>query len=1129
MNYTDEQKRAIMCDKGNVLVSASAGSGKTFVMIQRLIRLILEGKTKVSNVLAVTFTNLAAAEMKEKLVRAITEKINAPDTDAATAERLKAELADIPMAAISTFHSLCNDLIKNYFYELGLDATFAVADEVQSDILRERAINGLFDRLYEEKNAALTEALGIFVRYRSDEFLKTAVLDLYDFFASEAYPEKFAEKAVALYSAEGYKKTETAFFAYYQAYFNRIDRELRAVSEEFEAIGAKRYEEVCMTLINNVEAVIGAKDLYGMTRAAHFADFRLPSVKINDEYLFSVKEKLKSLKADFTDEAKYLRSLFGNETAEAQAEKLIVMHGAAQALFDLCFAFEKEYSALKREENVVDFSDLEHFALELLDKDEIRKTVSSRYDYVFADEYQDTNGVQEEILSRIGRDNMFMVGDVKQSIYAFRGCNPYIFQNKFEKYLSGGGEALTLTANFRSGEEVIKCVNGIFSEIMTEETSGTRYAASPMTGGNGEKGYAKLFALRPAKTENADFSAKKGVYSVKANLFAPAADEAVKEGVLISSLIREITSIPRSDADGNGASYGYGDIVILLRSISGAYAKKIADALADNDIPVSSELKREVEAYPEIRHLVSLLRVIDCARQDVPLCAVMRGPTGGFTDAELALIRRTADGIFREEGKTEKTFGFFYEAVEKYRVSVTGELADKLNEFFAYIEKLRFLADYEGAGGILSRAVREWNIDLYYAARQDGKTRLKRINKLIYEASRGEKPITVKEFLTRLDSDADYVSVTEAGVADAVRIMSIHSSKGLEFPVVIVGGLHTKFNNSDISKELIKDREYGFSLKTYDLENMTVSTNLLREYLKKRYRTERAKEEMRVLYVALTRAKSRLYLTETVKEVPENATAADVLSAASYSKMISSRAVDVSVLDEDEINGLLVEKSPRDLIAGKADGVLKEAMKKNLSFAYPHDTASPAKSSVTSLLGGTETEGEYVHTLFPDEPDARTVGDAYHRFMELADFEKSSVSDVIAQKKEFIENGGISAEWAELIKEENVSRALQADFFHIPRAEYYRELPFEVLMPAAEVTGGGNDEVLVQGVIDIIAFTPEGIKIADYKVSSRSAEGLKKHYARQLELYAYAAEKITGGKVISKTLFNLKTGERVEL
>ena len=1126
MEYTDEQKRAIECDKGDVLVSASAGSGKTFVMIRRVIRLILEGKTDVDEILAVTYTNLAAAEMKEKLVRALTEKINSPETDAATAERLKKQLDEVPTAAISTVHSFCNDLIKNNFFELGLDASFQIADKIQTDLIKQRAVDALFERKYAEGDEEFKRLLSVFVRRRSDEFLKREILDLHDFFWAEAYPAQFAAAAVDMYSEEGYKKTEDAFFAHYQNLFSQLECEFRALEDEINAVGAVKSAQAAAALANYAYRLYTAPSLDEMVRCAAFVEYRLPPFKAEGDVL-PLKERLVSAKKTLVDEADYLVKNFGGQTFEDRMRKTTSSRWIAKALCDLCFEFDAEFSAEKREENLLDFADLEHFALELLDKEDIRTAVSSRYKYVFADEYQDVNGVQEEILHRINSGNTFMVGDVKQSIYAFRGCNPLIFEEKYRRFEGGEGTAISLSANFRSSSAVLNGVNNIFSEIMSLDTCGLDYSRNIMVGGNGESGVAQIHLICPQKDENERKPAKKGAYSVKENLLGNTDEQIFNEGVLIAELIRKTMCEPFVMLDGTERLPEYGDIVILTRSM-GAYARKLAETLADNDVPVTSEVKRNVTVYPETRYLISLLKLIDCARQDIPLCAVMRGPIGNFSDLELAQIRTFADSLPKKDGYKPLEF---YEAVEKYRLYASDGLQKKTEEFYEYISRLRFLADYEGAGGILERVVREKDIDLYYSARHDGKNRLKRINKLISEAYTAERSYSIKEFLSRLEANDEDFSVTEAGGENAVRLMSIHASKGLEFPIVILAGIHRRFNNSDVKEEIITDRRYGFALKTYDLSEMKVSTNLYCEFLKKQYKKKCATEEMRVLYVALTRAKSRLYLTGEAKSLPSSLTAVDVCSAISYAKMISANCMDIVEYTPESLLAMCVERPIRKVVAGEADPSLKKAITENLTFIYPYDTSLPAKSSVTALLTE-DADMPISPVIFKEDEgaDVREVGDAYHRFMELADFEKSSFSQIIEQKQQFVKGALMSGEWADMVDEAKVSAILQEDFFHIEGAEYYRELPFEVLMPSKMVTGAdGDDEVLVQGVMDIIAFTPDGIRLADYKVSNRTKEGLRRHYEKQLEMYAYAAEKITGKKVVSRTLFNLKTGERVEL
>ncbi len=1131
---TKEQNAAINHEKGDILVSASAGSGKTYVMIKRLIRLILENKAGVDEILAVTFTNLAAAEMKEKLIRAVTEEINKPDTPKEKIEMLKKQLSLIPTAAISTFHSFCNDLIKNYFYELGLDATFKIAEQAQADMLKQKAIDDLFEEKYESKDEGFKKLLTVFIKNRRDSFLKEIILSVYDFLVTEAYPKKEAERVLSIYTENGYEKIKTAFFSYYQNIFSKIDAELSAVLESVTDMGLQKQIDATLELKARVKEVLLCPDFLTMANCLKKVDLRLPQFKVEDgdEYAAAVKDRLSNLKTGFADEIKYLYKQFGNKTEEQLTQALIGMRDTAKGLVDLCLEFGERYAQLKKEECVVDFSDLEHFTLELLDKAEICGVVKGKYKYVFADEYQDTNGVQEEILSRVSDNNAFMVGDIKQSIYAFRGCNPMIFQHKFERFENGEGVALSLNANFRSSKAVLNCVNKIFGNVMNTETSGTDYASHPMLVGNGEDGVAEMYVItEPSKEENRANPIKRGVYSVKERLYDNTETEVFNEGVLIADIIRKTVSEPIIDAQGNARQLGYGDVVILTRSM-GDYAIKLAEALTDNDIPVSAEIKNEIAVFPEVRALIALLRLVDCARQDAPLCAVMRGPIGNFTDSELAEIRAysTANPPSDVDENNRRDDRAFWQAVEFYRKEQTDELKQKIDDFFEYIDKLRFLADFESAGELLERVVRERELDLYYLGKRNGKNRLKRINKLIFEASGNERAYTVKDFLARLDADVDKISITESGGEDSVRLMSIHASKGLEFPVVIVCGLNRKFNTSDIAEEIIQDREYGIALKTYDLENMKEKSNIFREFLKKRYRSNCIKEEMRILYVALTRAKSRLYLTQTAQSVPYSVSVLDVLQANTYAKLIMRGDVKTKILLPEDIDEMFVQKQPRAALAGSGDELLEQAITKNLSFTYPFNTMQEAKNSVTGILKGADERDENIPVLYPEEKDnlAIETGNAYHKVMELIDFNISSKSRISDQKQMFVQMGEMTEESARLVDDGKIWAVLSNEFFHISGAEYFRELQFEALIPGNFINDGGSDEeILVQGVIDLIAFTPNGIMIADYKVSNRGAEGLKETYSRQLDLYAYAAEKITGKKVIKKILFNLKRGEQI--
>ena len=418
ISYTEEQKKAIMRDKGNILVSASAGSGKTFVMIERLIRLITEEKTDVENILAVTFTQLAAQEMKTKLADALTKKISDGDISDKERTRLKEQLADVPMASVSTFHSFCQDLIRNYFFEAGVDALFKISDETQSEILKRKAIDELFEELYEANDEGFKKVLRTFIKYRNDESVKSIIVSLYDFFQDEAYPEERQQHALDMYTEDGFKIIKAACFSQYREIFNSYKLSFGRLKESFEALNAEKTVTAIDILQRYAEQIASAKDVFEMASMCNGISLSLPKFSPASEDEEILKEKLKKTKSAFIDEAKELKAAYDKDES-CYLEEILGMRPVAEKLIQLVREFGKRYSAVKKEENVLDFSDLEHYALNLLQNEKVRKTVTDRYEYIFADEYQDTNGVQEEILSKITNDNLFMVGDVKQSIYAY--------------------------------------------------------------------------------------------------------------------------------------------------------------------------------------------------------------------------------------------------------------------------------------------------------------------------------------------------------------------------------------------------------------------------------------------------------------------------------------------------------------------------------------------------------------------------------------------------------------------------------------------------------------------------------------------------------------------------------------
>ena len=1126
INYTDEQRNAIMRDKGNILVSASAGSGKTFVMIERLIRLIIDEKTDVENVLAVTFTQLAAQEMKTKLADALTKKINDDGISDKTRARLKEQLADVPMASVSTFHSFCRDLIRNYFFEAGVDALFSIADETQSEILKAKAIDDLFSDLYGTDDESFKTVLRIFIRNRNDAFVKELIIMLYEFFQNEASPEQSRNNALNMYSEDGYQIIKAACFAQYRDIFDNYYSSFKKLGEKYSEIGAAKTAEACNVLAEYSRQISFSRDLFEMAKMSNGVSLTLPRFSPQSEEEAVLKETLSDTKTAFLKDAKELKKDFDGED-ETYKHEILSMRPVAEKLIWLVREFENRYSTVKKEENVLDFSDLEHTALKLLENDRIRNAVKSRYEYIFADEYQDTNGVQEAILSKITNDNLFMVGDVKQSIYAFRGCDPGIFEEKFSKFsgANGGGSALTLDANFRSSSAVLRAVNGTFGNIMSD-AEGRPYSERPMTNGNGTIGSAVYYVI-PKEEKTPKSHVKRGVYSVKEHLDGNDDEDVFKEAALIAKIINDNLNLTVPTKDGGEKKTEYDDIVILSRGIA-KYGKKLAENLSLLGIPVSSDDGNQINSYPEIKHLISVLRIIDCAEQDIHLVASMRGPFGNFSDGELASIRKYSDKYYVNSGRRDEST--FSDAVKKYMEENDDELSEKLVGFFDYLENLRFLSDFIGAGGVLSKIVREKKIDLYYLSEIDGRARAARISRLIDECSANEN-LAVKEFLKRFDAKPDAFKLGGDESTGAVKLMTIHASKGLEFPVVILCGISNPFNSMETRNEIYTNKKYGFALKTYDEKNMTVKSNMFRKVVKRHYSSEQTKEEIRILYVAMTRAKSRLYLTQTGVIPPIEVNEFELMNAKSYADLISSKAMPVEQVDVENLLLRRQEGETTTFVGSETNRALANKIKSNLQFVYPYDVTIPAKSSVTAIVSDTKEQSDEppVPVIFSSD-DAREKGVAYHRAMELLDFSKFSEDEISTQIKRCADEGLMTAEQAETVDSRRLAALLKSDFFRMPNAKYYREQPFEMLVPANMFSqSASSDEVLVQGVIDLMVVCEEGIHIADYKVSSHSSERLAKDYFKQLELYAYAASRITGKKILSKTLFNLMRGEKTEL
>ncbi len=1112
--YKLEQAQAVFHDQGNVLVSASAGSGKTFVMIERLIRLISEGKAGVKEILAVTFTEMAASEMKEKLKVALMKKISEEGDS-----RLIRELQEISTADISTLHAFCARLIRSYFFAVGVAPDFKILDEAQSGTLKDESVNKAFRELYEEGEEWFKSLITRHQDNRSDESLKKIIVRMSEAGRVNADSKIYLKKAQELYTESGLANLLKEHKAELDKKVNRLTGGLERARKIFSAEQKAKVIEFIDELSSALNGFLASEDIYV---ARQFEGFKLDlprGLRFTGE-LKEIYSGLSAIRDEFKEIIKSAN--VGLKDKESDLEILSGQREHILGLYKIIDRYERIYQTAKREENGLDFADLEHYALDVLADENICREVKARYKYIFVDEYQDTNGAQEEIISRLESDNLFMVGDAKQSIYGFRGCRPEIFLDKLENMAKLGQKTVLLNNNFRSSDKVIELVNKVFSYSMTKEYFGMDYSATSMlqAGGvfeAGAEGRVELHLVKnpPRKTKELE---NPRIYDILAELNSPTGGEVLPTPALISSIIEDELKKEYYDAKAKKMRpVTYGDICVLTRNKDNKYVRDIVKTLVASEIPVVSVVKENVCDHPEIRQLIDAVKLIDCFSQDIPLAGVLKSPIGNFTDEELAQI------VIKFND--DKLSGGFYDAFTHYIEVADTPLSARLKEFSDYFASIRTIADFTGAYGALKRMVADKNVEQTLFAMPNGRLRVKRLNRFISAGLDGGNPLSVKEFLTRVENQPSSFGLSDGAEENSVKVMTIHASKGLEFPVVIVCGLERHANDREEREEIMFDQDLGFAVKSYNDSERTVRETPMRAVLRSRMRDNRLKEELRLFYVALTRASYSLHLTFSGSKDGRNKTFTG-----------AKRFLDYVPIDLELTEHSVEDFNPRldggvkTVLIGQPDEAIASKMKNDFAFSYPHlsDTTLPLKNSVTKAAHILTEDTPLTHVLFGGETNPER-GNLAHKIMEYYDF--SSNLSFLEQVDGLVNRGIARSEELEIIDLERLEKAVGSPIFKSLNGKtLYREKDFIVSAKASAVFDTESDEsVLLQGVIDLLAVGEEGAVIIDYKYSSLTKESLKHRYSKQLELYAYALEKATGIKTQSKILVNLFTGDVITL
>ena len=1149
---TASQQAAIDARGGSVLVSAAAGSGKTRVLTERLLARIGEGED-VDRFLIITFTKAAAAELRGRIVQEISERLAQNPDD----RHLRRQSALISKAQIGTIDSFCQTFLRENCHAAQLSPEFAVIEEDKADALKARVIERVLDESYEKNDAdflALADTVGA---GRDDKKLAQTVLDVFRQTQSHARPEKWLREQLAVLENLPDDVGDTPWGA-------QVLKNARATADYW----AKRFEQLVREAAKDpetskkrgesiAESALGMRDFSrasekGWDAALRAVDIKFPAFKpLGKSADKELAENVKAVRELGKKAMEKLREDFPG-SSEAVIEQLRETLPLTRALIELTLRFEKAYSAEKRRRAEVDFADLEHMTAQLLTNEDgsptpLARETSKRFCEIMVDEYQDVNRVQDDIFRALsdGGKNLFMVGDVKQSIYRFRLADPLIFTEKYDGFAAlgeaGEGESvkIMLQDNFRSSREVIDGINSVFASCMSKRLGNVEYDADARLNCGSTKPDSAPDGVKPELILINSLSDEDDLRS-----------KTEKEACFVADKIEELLS--------SGIKIGErdlraGDIALLMRSAN-AVGDVYRRELVSRGIPVAAGQGGSFWHAQEIAFVTSLLAVIDNPHQDVALIAVLRSAAFGFTPDELSEIR-----VFDKNCD-------FYTALE-----LSSAENGKARAFLDTLGELRARAADTELSEFICYLYDRLDLMALGAAMTDPQQRTRNLSTVVELAKRFEAGSTrglrrFNDWLRKLaERGGDMGTVSDA---NAVQIMTIHKSKGLEFPVVFLCDAAKKFNETDLRKTVLVHPQLGLGMKVYSRGGKLTYPSIQRQAIISAARREMLSEELRLLYVALTRARERLIITAVVKE-PSDALekmrpkltspmSPEVLFTA---KCMAEWLMYASLLDNGKTLVCSVTGSTEDAQEDIAPAPVRESappdeelvriLEENAAFKYPHEASRelPSKVTATELKRLEEPDPEAVQLSPAAAPSFRKPelgtektltpaqrGTATHVLLQYIDYEKTGSEEEIRaelerlRKAEFLSEAQAQAVDVECVHRLFASplgrRILSAD-------KRRREFKFSLLCPAEKFfPGGEGDSILLQGVIDCMITERGEVTIIDYKTDRVRGETLRERarsYEKQLGAYAYAVERMTGLPVRECVLYFLHAGVEIKL
>lgn len=1137
-----EQRAFIKNVNGNMLVSASAGSGKTTTMIYKLINLIVEQKVPVQNLLVVTFTDAAAQEMKQKLYFELVNVIKNGNFSEEELKRLYGELDNIMVADIGTVHSVCKKIVTKYFYAVSVEPNFKIIADVEHQSMFNTAINNVFNNYVVSGDAEFFEVFEAFNEKRNFTKLKNIVTEIYNFLSEQTNPDGWFYKVCDEATNADLNQNVCAkyLFNYFKTNFSGYVNDFKQLLNVAKTIDEKQ-TEIVSGYYNYVIKLIEQKNFLNLSNLVFNAPSFVRLSKVKDPQFYDYYETLKLTCDAFKKVLREAKENLVSSNENDIKQLSLNLRKTLLKLYEITGKVTEEFSRLKLNAGVLDFSDLQKLTLQVLEDEKIALELKQNYSYIFVDEYQDINQIQEDIILKLTNGfNLYMIGDIKQSIYAFRQCKPEIFLSKYNLYGSDGkaNKLLKLNENYRSAKNIINFANMVCSSIITENTIGINYIKdAKLLTSSTESGKVKLNIINtPKKQKETD---------------AGLDDESCeldKESVEAITVLNEINSVlykPYFDQKTKlTKNITYSDIAILTRDSKG-FVIELYKLLSNHKIPVSASFKQSIFNSQEVTVLYSLLKLVANETCEVELATVLHSVLFNVTNFELAQI------------KVEGTYNSFYENVLNYsNFGKNQALCGKISAFFKELDTIRGKLAYYSIYETVEYVINKYDLKTYYYALPDGIDRVTNIEVFLellknemfnFNLNRG------LEFLESLAKKDDFTISTKSS-ENAIKILTMHKSKGLEYPCVILCNMGKSFNTSARKSDLVISEELGIGLNykntTTRVENNTIQkrANVLNKV------SSELNEQIRLLYVSLTRAKNYLTIVGSYDLSKfEFNRSRGVKSATNFLDLIF-KGIEIndalaftnkdsfSLTYKGESIAQVEVTNPQNITTNFEnveaqinldywdDKVANNIIKNVTTTNYATNKLIATKNSVSGLL----EEDNYVNASETnltlgvvseiETNESLKLGTAYHTIMQNINYREELNFEPLLNS--LISNGKIDLEIAKQIKKYEIQNAYnQVKQLLTKTTKIYSEQQFLLNTSYNKIKTDAEDvKVLIQGVVDLILVDNGQAIIIDFKTNKTNNEAaLVKKYELQLKCYELAVSE--GMKVDVKAkylyLFNL--------